>query len=96
MIAGVFAGTETGTLAGRAIDAIQGSSTAATGDETETVLHAVVLVTVRMTLIDSGELRCRGVFSPIITETDGAEFLVSVWCPLWTSRLPNRYCTHSW
>lgn len=37
------AGAHAGALAGRSIDAIEGSSTAATGDEAVTVLHAVVL-----------------------------------------------------
>jgi hypothetical protein len=36
------------------------SSPAATGDETETIFHAVVLATAMMNLIDSGELRSCG------------------------------------
>jgi hypothetical protein len=54
------AGAQTGALAGRSIDAIKSSSTAATGDETETVLHAVVLATETMNSVDSGELASSG------------------------------------
>jgi hypothetical protein len=47
---------QTRALAGRSIDAVKGSSTAATGDEAVTVLHAVVLATEMMNEVDSGKL----------------------------------------
>jgi hypothetical protein len=51
---------QAGAFASRSIDAIESSSTAATGDEAVTILHAVLPATVMMNEIDSGELASGG------------------------------------